>query len=105
MNASEFDLATVHSALANTRFAGKLHHFPTIGSTNLHAVEAASFNARLGQQAKKIRPRKFSSGSERHGQAFLDLRDALFAVPILSYRAATERGRPSQPECKLLPGG
>jgi BirA family transcriptional regulator, biotin operon repressor / biotin---[acetyl-CoA-carboxylase] ligase len=37
-----FDLATVDKALANTRFAGKLHHFPTIGSTNLHAVEAAA---------------------------------------------------------------
>ena len=37
-----FDLATVDKALANTRFAGKLQHFESIASTNLHAVEAAS---------------------------------------------------------------
>jgi BirA family transcriptional regulator, biotin operon repressor / biotin---[acetyl-CoA-carboxylase] ligase len=36
------DLATLDRALANTRFAGKLHHFETIGSTNGHAVEAAT---------------------------------------------------------------
>ena len=40
-----FDLATVNKALANTRFAAKLHHFPTIDSTNLHAVEAANSGA------------------------------------------------------------
>ncbi|HWZ52831.1 MAG TPA: biotin--[acetyl-CoA-carboxylase] ligase [Granulicella sp.] len=41
MNAPAFDLASVHKAIANTRFAGKLEHFESIGSTNLHAVEAA----------------------------------------------------------------
>jgi BirA family biotin operon repressor/biotin-[acetyl-CoA-carboxylase] ligase len=39
---TDFDLASIDRALAATRFAGKLHHFPTIGSTNLHAVEAAA---------------------------------------------------------------
>jgi BirA family biotin operon repressor/biotin-[acetyl-CoA-carboxylase] ligase len=43
--AASFDLATVDRALANTRFAAKLRHFPTIGSTNLHAVEAANNGA------------------------------------------------------------
>jgi len=42
--AASFDLATVNRALANTRFSGKLRHFPTIDSTNLHAVEAANAN-------------------------------------------------------------
>jgi BirA family transcriptional regulator, biotin operon repressor / biotin---[acetyl-CoA-carboxylase] ligase len=42
VNAPEFDLATVHKAIANTRFAGKLQHFESIASTNLHAVETAS---------------------------------------------------------------
>jgi BirA family transcriptional regulator, biotin operon repressor / biotin---[acetyl-CoA-carboxylase] ligase len=37
-----FDLPTLDRALAATRFASKLHHFETINSTNLHAVEAAS---------------------------------------------------------------
>lgn len=39
---TDFDLASLDRALAATRFAGKLHHFPTIGSTNLHAVEEAA---------------------------------------------------------------
>ncbi len=43
--ATSFDLATVDRALTNTRFAAKLRHFPTIDSTNLHAVEAANNGA------------------------------------------------------------
>jgi BirA family biotin operon repressor/biotin-[acetyl-CoA-carboxylase] ligase len=39
------DLAPLDRALANTRFAGKLHHFETIGSTNVHAVEGAGSGA------------------------------------------------------------
>jgi BirA family transcriptional regulator, biotin operon repressor / biotin---[acetyl-CoA-carboxylase] ligase len=42
---TDFDLATLDRALAATRFAGKLHHFETINSTNLHAVEAATSGA------------------------------------------------------------
>jgi BirA family transcriptional regulator, biotin operon repressor / biotin---[acetyl-CoA-carboxylase] ligase len=42
---THFDLATLDHALAATRFAGKLHHFETINSTNLHAVEAATSGA------------------------------------------------------------
>ncbi|HEX4650593.1 MAG TPA: biotin--[acetyl-CoA-carboxylase] ligase [Granulicella sp.] len=42
---THFDLAHIDRALASTRFAGKLHHFETIGSTNIHAVDAASTGA------------------------------------------------------------
>jgi BirA family biotin operon repressor/biotin-[acetyl-CoA-carboxylase] ligase len=42
---TDLDLATLDRALADTRFAGKLHHFATINSTNLHAVEAAASGA------------------------------------------------------------
>jgi len=45
LQAPAFDLETVEKALANTRFSGKLRHFPTIDSTNLHAVEAANQGA------------------------------------------------------------
>jgi BirA family transcriptional regulator, biotin operon repressor / biotin---[acetyl-CoA-carboxylase] ligase len=42
---TQFDLASIDRAVASTRFAGKLHHFETINSTNLHAVEAAASGA------------------------------------------------------------
>jgi BirA family transcriptional regulator, biotin operon repressor / biotin---[acetyl-CoA-carboxylase] ligase len=42
---TDFDLSTLDRALAATRFSGKLHHFPSITSTNLHAVEAAGTGA------------------------------------------------------------
>jgi BirA family biotin operon repressor/biotin-[acetyl-CoA-carboxylase] ligase len=42
---THFDLASIDRAIASTRFAGKLHHFETIGSTNLHAVEEAASGA------------------------------------------------------------
>lgn len=40
-----FDLNYVAKSVANTRFAGKLQHFPIINSTNIRAVEAASADA------------------------------------------------------------
>lgn len=40
-----FNLAQVESALQRTRFAGKLHHFSSIESTNVHAVAAAQGGA------------------------------------------------------------
>jgi BirA family biotin operon repressor/biotin-[acetyl-CoA-carboxylase] ligase len=42
---TDLDLSRLDRALASTRFAGKLHHFETIGSTNTHAVEAAGTGA------------------------------------------------------------
>jgi BirA family biotin operon repressor/biotin-[acetyl-CoA-carboxylase] ligase len=42
---TDLDLASIDHALASTRFAGKLRHFPTIDSTNTHAVEAAGTGA------------------------------------------------------------
>jgi BirA family biotin operon repressor/biotin-[acetyl-CoA-carboxylase] ligase len=43
-----FDLSSISAALANTAFAHKLQHFPTIGSTNLLALEAAQSGAPNG---------------------------------------------------------
>lgn len=40
-----FDLADLHGALAGTRFADHLHFFPSISSTNSHAMEQADAGA------------------------------------------------------------
>ena len=40
-----FDLAALDVALAGTRFAGHLHFFPSISSTNTHAMEQADSGA------------------------------------------------------------
>jgi BirA family biotin operon repressor/biotin-[acetyl-CoA-carboxylase] ligase len=39
------ELNLLESQLAQTPFAGKLHHFPTIHSTNTHALQAAASGA------------------------------------------------------------
>ena len=39
--ADPFDLTALDAALAGTRFAGKLHFFPSIPSTNSHAMQQA----------------------------------------------------------------
>ncbi|HKR27076.1 MAG TPA: biotin--[acetyl-CoA-carboxylase] ligase [Acidobacteriaceae bacterium] len=36
-----FDLDELNAALTGSRFAGKLHYFPSIGSTNTHAMQQA----------------------------------------------------------------
>lgn len=41
----QFDLKEMDAALAGSRFAGKLHFFPAIGSTNTHAMEQADAGA------------------------------------------------------------
>jgi BirA family transcriptional regulator, biotin operon repressor / biotin---[acetyl-CoA-carboxylase] ligase len=40
-----FDLAALDTALAGTRFAGRLHFFPAIPSTNTHAMQQADSGA------------------------------------------------------------
>src|ERR1700744_6524728 len=40
-----FDFATLNLALTDTPFAGKLHFFPTIHSTNTHAMQQAEAGA------------------------------------------------------------
>ncbi len=40
-----FDVAALNAALAGTRFAGKLHHFPAIPSTNNNAMQEADGGA------------------------------------------------------------
>ena len=45
---AEFDLAEVERGLAGTRFAGHLHHFASVGSTNALALEAAAGGERMG---------------------------------------------------------
>ena len=42
------DAAAVGAALTGTQFAGALHHFPSVGSTNSMALEAAQAGARRG---------------------------------------------------------
>jgi len=42
---TDFDRPIIDRALAATRFAGRIHHFETIQSTNLHAVEVAGTGA------------------------------------------------------------
>jgi BirA family biotin operon repressor/biotin-[acetyl-CoA-carboxylase] ligase len=43
-----FDLSTVEAGIAATEFAGRVMHFPSVGSTNLLALEAAQAGARAG---------------------------------------------------------
>jgi BirA family transcriptional regulator, biotin operon repressor / biotin---[acetyl-CoA-carboxylase] ligase len=45
---SEFDLQAVEAGIAGTEFAGKVMHFPSVGSTNVLAIEAAQAGARGG---------------------------------------------------------
>jgi len=45
---AEFDLVEVERGLLGTRFAGQLHHFASVGSTNALALEAAAGGARVG---------------------------------------------------------
>jgi BirA family biotin operon repressor/biotin-[acetyl-CoA-carboxylase] ligase len=46
--ADSFDLSSVVAALAGTAFTGHLQHLPTVGSTNLLALEAAQAGASHG---------------------------------------------------------
>ncbi|WP_348268008.1 biotin--[acetyl-CoA-carboxylase] ligase [Edaphobacter paludis] len=43
-----FDLAAVDAGLAGTTFSGRVLHFPSVGSTNALALEAAQSGARAG---------------------------------------------------------
>ncbi len=43
-----FDLGAVEAGIAGTEFAGRLMHFPSVGSTNALAMEAAQRGARGG---------------------------------------------------------
>jgi BirA family transcriptional regulator, biotin operon repressor / biotin---[acetyl-CoA-carboxylase] ligase len=45
---NEFDLVALNASLEDTRFAGKLHFFPTIHSTNTHAMAEAEGGAPEG---------------------------------------------------------
>jgi len=45
---ADLDFAAIESALAETIFADGLHHFPTIGSTNTHALAEARNGAPHG---------------------------------------------------------
>ena len=40
-----FDLDELNAALAGSRFAGKLHYFPSVESTNTHAIQQAEAGA------------------------------------------------------------
>ncbi len=43
-----FDLAAVNAGIVGTTFAGRVLHFPSVGSTNVLALEAAQTGARIG---------------------------------------------------------
>ncbi len=45
---SAFDLRAVEAGIAGTEFAGRVMHFPSVGSTNALALEAAQGGARGG---------------------------------------------------------
>lgn len=45
ITADAFDLRALNESLEQTRFAGKLHHFATIGSTSTHAMAQADEGA------------------------------------------------------------
>ena len=45
---STFDLQAVEAGIAGTEFAGRVMHFPSVGSTNVLAIEAAQAGARSG---------------------------------------------------------
>lgn len=45
---SAFDLAALDAEIAGTAFAGQVRHFPSVGSTNALASEAAQAGARVG---------------------------------------------------------
>jgi BirA family biotin operon repressor/biotin-[acetyl-CoA-carboxylase] ligase len=46
--ADMFQLGTLQEAIADTAFAGKLYHFPTIGSTNTYAMQQGADGAPHG---------------------------------------------------------
>src|SRR5437867_3841661 len=46
--AAAFDLRAVEAGIAATQFAGRVMHFPSVGSTNVLALEAAQGGARGG---------------------------------------------------------
>jgi BirA family transcriptional regulator, biotin operon repressor / biotin---[acetyl-CoA-carboxylase] ligase len=48
MISDRLDLHSIDSALAGTAFAGRMHHFASIGSTNTHAMEEARQGALHG---------------------------------------------------------
>ncbi len=48
MRVSELNVAVVENALEGTRFHGRLRYFPSVGSTNTLALEAAQAGAREG---------------------------------------------------------
>src|SRR5882757_5705676 len=43
-----FDLKVVEAGIAATQFVGRVMHFPSVGSTNVLALEAAQAGARGG---------------------------------------------------------
>ncbi len=45
MTQDAFDLDELNAAIEGTRFAGRLHYFPTIGSTNTRAMQQAQAGA------------------------------------------------------------
>jgi len=48
LSVAGFDLAVVEAGIAGTDFAGRVMHFPSTGSTNQLALEAAQVGARSG---------------------------------------------------------
>ena len=46
--ADRFDLTTVEAALCGTKFSGHVRHFPSLGSTNTFALDAAQVGAADG---------------------------------------------------------
>ena len=57
----QLDLEAIDSALTGTIFQGRLHHLPTVGSTNTHALEQAR-KAAAQEQAREQFSR-FMTGS------------------------------------------
>jgi BirA family biotin operon repressor/biotin-[acetyl-CoA-carboxylase] ligase len=45
---ARFDLKAVEAGIGATEFAGLVAHFPSVGSTNVLALEAAQAGARSG---------------------------------------------------------
>jgi BirA family biotin operon repressor/biotin-[acetyl-CoA-carboxylase] ligase len=48
VGSAEFDLKAVEAGIAATEFSGRVMHFPSVGSTNALALEAAQAGARGG---------------------------------------------------------
>ena len=83
-----FDQASVERGIAGTRFAGKVRHFPSVGSTNSMAMEAAQDGVRGGVWVADEQ----TAGRGRGGHAWHSaMGEGLYVSALVTLRVAAAR--------------